>query len=36
MLINIGKTQSEMRFCKLLLGSRNTTCSATRNNGCLL
>jgi len=24
-----------MRFCKLLLGSKNTTCSVTRNNGCL-
>jgi len=24
-----------MRFYKLLLGSKNTTCSATRNNGCL-
>jgi len=36
MLINIGKTQSEMRFYKLLLGSKNTTCSVTRENGCLL
>jgi len=24
-----------MRFYKLLLGSKSTTCSATRNNGCL-
>jgi len=24
-----------MRFYKLLLGSKNTTCSVTRNNGCL-
>jgi len=24
-----------MQFYKLLLGSKNTTCSVTRNNGCL-
>jgi len=24
-----------MRFYKLLLGSKNTICSVTRNNGCL-
>jgi len=24
-----------MRFYKLLLGRKNTTCSVTRNNGCL-
>jgi len=24
-----------MRFYKLLLGNKNTTCSVTRNNGCL-
>jgi len=24
-----------MRFYKLLLGSKNTTCSVTRNNGCI-
>jgi len=24
-----------MRFYKLLLGSKNTTCPVTRNNGCL-
>jgi len=24
-----------MRFYKLLLGSKNTTCSVTHNNGCL-
>jgi len=24
-----------MRFYKLLLGSKHTTCSVTRNNGCL-
>jgi len=23
-----------MKFYKLLLGSKNTTCSVTRNNGC--
>jgi len=35
MLINVGKTQIQMRFYKLLLGSKNTTCSATHKNGCL-
>jgi len=25
-----------MPFYKLRLGSKNTTCSVTRNNGCLL
>jgi len=24
-----------MRYYKLLLGSKSTTCSVTRNNGCL-
>jgi len=24
-----------MQFYKLRLGSKNTTCSVTRNNGCL-
>jgi len=24
-----------MQFYKLLLGSKNTTCSVIRNNGCL-
>jgi len=24
-----------MQFYKLLSGSKNTTCSATRNNGCI-
>jgi len=24
-----------MRFLKLLFGSKNTTCSVTRDNGCL-
>jgi len=24
-----------MQFYKLLLGSKSTTCSVTRNNGCL-
>jgi len=24
-----------MRVYKLLLGNKNTTCSVTRNNGCL-
>jgi len=31
----VGKTQISMRFYKLLLGSKNTTFSATRNNGSL-
>jgi len=35
MLINVGKTQIYLRFYKLFLSSKNTTCSATRNNGCL-
>jgi len=35
MLINVGKAQIKMRFYKLLLGSKNTTCSVTRKNGCL-
>jgi len=35
MLINVGKTQIQMRFCKLFLGSKNTTCLVTRNNGCI-
>jgi len=35
MLINVGKTQIQMQFYKLLLGSKNTTYSLTRNNGCL-
>jgi len=35
MLINVDKTQILMRFYKLRLGSKNTTCSATRNNGFL-
>jgi len=26
MLINVGKTQIQMRFYKLVLGSRTTTC----------
>jgi len=30
MLINVGKTQILMWFYKLLLGSKNTTCSVTR------
>jgi len=34
MLINVGKTQISMRFYKILLGSKNTTCSVTRSNGC--
>jgi len=35
MLINVGKTQINLRFYKLLLGSKNTTFSVTRDNGCL-
>jgi len=35
MLINVSKTQIKLRFYKLLLGSKNTTCSVTSNNGCL-
>jgi len=35
MLINVGKTQIKMQFYKLLLGSKNTNFSVTRNNGCL-
>jgi len=35
MLINVGKTQIWMRFYKLILGSKNTTFSITRNNGGL-
>jgi len=32
---NVTKTQIKMQFYKLLLGSKNTTRSVTRNNGCL-
>jgi len=35
MLINVGKKQIQMRFYKLILDSKNATCSVTRNNGCL-
>jgi len=35
MLINLRKIQIQMRFYKLLLGSKNTTCSVTRSNGGL-
>jgi len=31
----VGKTQILMRFYKLLLGSKNTTFSVTRNNSYL-
>jgi len=31
----VGKAQIIMRFYKLLLGSKNATCSVTRNIGCL-
>jgi len=33
MLIYVVETQIQMRFYKLLLGSKNTTCSVTRKNG---
>jgi len=35
MLINVGKTQVYLRFYKLLLCSKSTTYSVTRNNSCL-
>jgi len=35
MLINVGKIQIQMRFYKLLLGSRTRTSSVTCNSGCL-
>jgi len=31
----VGKNQISKRFYKLRLGCKNTTCSVTRNNGCL-
>jgi len=34
MLINVGKTQIQIRFLELLSSSKNTTCSVSRNNGC--
>jgi len=35
MLIYVVETQIQIWFYKLLLGSKNTTCSVTRNNGGL-
>jgi len=34
-LFQVQISSKQARFCKLLLGSRNTTCSVTRNSGCL-